>query len=208
MIEGILRTPFKGYRFLPDTMFPVSALRVIFVHFAVIAIFGVLIPWRKGLDFLDPVLIGAYSCLGVLFAAPASMISFERNRPKSLGAVFKQLGKAVGYGEVMALVFLAAGVATVSWSRGRLHLPLLDDLAATALLGLMLSIGTSLFAAWLTLHSSATSARAAIRFVLLLLIGIFFFGSMRLPDIALSAAAVMAIIAGLLIFLLRREIRQ
>lgn len=50
--------------------------RVILVHVALVAVFGVFLPWMKGIDFLDSVMTAAYACLGVLFAAPAAAQAF------------------------------------------------------------------------------------------------------------------------------------
>ena len=47
-------------------------IRVLPVYLVVIAIFGVFLPWQRGRDFLDAVILGAYACLGVVFAAPAA----------------------------------------------------------------------------------------------------------------------------------------
>ena len=53
-------------------------LRTIPVYALVIGVFGIFLPWQKGRDFLDAVILGAYACLGVVFAAPAAAAEFER----------------------------------------------------------------------------------------------------------------------------------
>ena len=85
----------------------------VLLYVALIAVFGVLLPWTKGLDFLDPVMTSAYACLGVLFAGPATAEAFAEKRPDSLKAALRRVAKAVIYGEALALAMLIAGVATV-----------------------------------------------------------------------------------------------
>src|SRR5438270_5832038 len=96
-----------------------DVLLVVLLHVALIVIFGVFLPFRKGLDFLDPVMISAYACLGALFAAPAAARLFAGRRPQSMREPAWLAAKAVGYGEGLALIMLCAGVATLRVSRGR-----------------------------------------------------------------------------------------
>jgi hypothetical protein len=182
-------------------------VRTAFLYAALIAVFGVLLPWTKGLDFLDPVMTAAYACLGVLFAGPAAAEAFAEKRPDSLRAALLGVAKAVVYGEVLAVVMLIAGVATVSISRGRgLRLPELDVLGEAGLLGLMASTALALLAGWITLRFSHGAARRALRFVFLAMLIAFFYWSRWLPDAALRGAAVAAVIAGVMILAMRRQL--
>ena len=98
-------------------------LRAVILHLVLIAIFGVFLPLRKGLGFLEPIMITAYACLGVLFAAPAAAASaFSKGRPQTMQEAGVRAAKAVGYGEGLALVMLIAGVVTVSVASGRVLL--------------------------------------------------------------------------------------
>ena len=160
-------------------------LRVILLHLALIAIFGVLIPFSKGLAFLDPTMISAYACIGLLFAPPAAGRAFAMSRPQSMGEAARRVVKAVGYGEGMALAMLIAGVATVSVVRRRLLLPELDVLAEAALLGLAGCAALALLAGWMTLRFSARAARFGLRAVFLLLLLLFALQGQRLPEIPL-----------------------
>jgi hypothetical protein len=184
-----------------------ARVRTVFLYAALIAVFGVLLPWTKGLDFLDPVMTAAYACLGVLFAGPASAEAFAEERPDSMMAALRGVAKAVMYGEGLALVMLIAGVATVSVSRGRrLRLPEFDVLGATGLLGLMASTALALIAGWVTLRFSHGAARRALRYVFLLMLVAFFLWSRWLPDAALRGAALAAVVSGVMIFVLRRQV--
>ena len=141
------------------------------LHVALIAIFGVLLPQRKGIEFLDPVIVAAYACMGVIFAAPAAVVAFAKGRPQSMKQAFARACRAAGYGEGLALAMLTAGVITVNLGRrGRVRLPELDTLAESGLLGLAATITVALFAGWLTLRLSANTARLGVRVALLLLL--------------------------------------
>jgi len=179
----------------------------VLLYAALIAVFGILLPWTKGLDFLDPVMTAAYACLGVLFAGPASAEAFAEKRPESMKAALQRVAKAVMYGEGLAVVMLASGIATVSISRGRrLRLPELDVLGEAGLLGLMASAALALFAGWVTLRFSHGAARRALRYVFLAMLVAFFFWSRWLPEAALRGAALAAAVAGAMIFVLRRHV--
>jgi hypothetical protein len=182
-------------------------LRTAILHLALIAIFGVLLPQRKGIDFLDPVMISAYACMGVIFAAPAAAMAFAKGRPQSMKEAFARVAKAVGYGEGLALLLLLAGVATVNLSRaGRLRVPELDTLGESLLMGLTATIALALLAGWLTLRFSALAARTGMRAVLLLLLLAFLFRAQRLPEMALRGATLSVLISGIMVYLLHREV--
>ena len=182
-------------------------LPIVLLHVALIAIFGVLLPRRKGIDFLDPVMISAYACMGVIFAAPAAAAAFAKSRPQSMREAFARAGKAAGYGEGLALIMLITGVMTVNFGRrGRVRLPELDTLAESGLLGAAATIAVALFAGWMTLRFSAQMARMGMRVVFVFLLLAFFFRSSRLPEVGLAGAGLCVMISGLLIFLLHREV--
>src|SRR4249919_1768985 len=91
-------------------------LRTVILHLVLILIFGVFLPLRKGLGFLEPIMITAYACLGVLFAGPAAASAFSKGRPQTMREAALRTAKAVGYGEGLALLILITGVVTVSVS--------------------------------------------------------------------------------------------
>jgi hypothetical protein len=181
-------------------------LRVVLLHLVLIAIFGVLLPLRKGISFLDPVMISAYACLGVLFAAPAAAIAFSKDRPQTMREAFWRTAKAVGYGEGLAAIMLVAGVVTVSISGGRLLLPELDVLAEALLLGLFGSIALALLAGWMTLRFSAGAARYGMRAIFLGLLLLFLFQAQRLPEVPLRGVELSVALSALMVILLRREV--
>jgi len=181
-------------------------LRVVLLHLALIVIFGVLLPLRKGLAFLDPIMITAYACIGVLFAPPAAARAFAGGRPQSMKEAWWRTAKAVGYGEGLALAMLIAGVATVSVDRRRLMLPDLDVLGEAIALGLAGSIALALLAGWLTLRFSAGAARFGMRAIFLLLLLWFYLQAQWLPEVPLRGVELSFAISALMIILLRRQV--
>jgi len=121
-------------------------LGTVILHLVLIAIFGVFLPLRKGLGFLEPIMITAYACLGVLFAAPAAAKAFSKGRPQTMREAGLRAAKAVGYGEGLALVMLIAGVVSVSVAQGRALYPELDVMGLGIALGLDASTALALLA--------------------------------------------------------------
>jgi hypothetical protein len=179
-------------------------VRIVLIHVGLIAVFGVFLPWQKGLDFLDPVITTAYACLSVLFAAPAAAQAFAAGRAGSLKTVLTRILVAVAYGECMAVAMLAAGVVTVSVTHGRLLLPVLNILARGTALGVSASLALASVAAWITLRFSAGVARAAMRAIFLLLLGAFFFWSRWLQDVAGAGALIGFLVTAIAALALRR----
>jgi hypothetical protein len=183
------------------------SLRTALLHLALIVIFGVVLPERKGIGFLDPVMISAYACMGVIFAAPAAAERFSKSRPQSLNEAFGRAGQAAGYGEGMALLLLAAGVVTVNLNKsGQVWLPELDTLGSSAALGLTATITMALFTGWLTLRFSPVAAQYGTRVLFVVLLLAFFYRSQRLPEVALAGSVICLAVSGLMAYLLHREV--
>lgn len=180
--------------------------RVILIHIALVAVFGVFLPWMKGIDFLDPVMTAAYACLGVLFAGPAAAQGFAADRPQSMTGALALIAVAVLYGEFLALVILLAGIMTVYLTHPSFMLaPDLTTLARAAVLGIVASIALAAIAGWVTLRFSAGAARAALRIIFLTALVVFFYRYRWLPDVAGTAAAISAGIAVVAILALGRQ---
>ena len=182
-------------------------LPIVLLHVALVAVFGVVLPYRRGVGFLDPVMVSAYACMGLIFSAPAAVDAFARSRPQTMKETFKRAGKAVGYAEGVALGMLLLGTITVNASRaGRVRLPELDTLAGSALLGIAGTSAMALLAGWLTLRFSDKAARLVSRAVLLALLLEFWLHSSRLPEVGFQGTLLCAAVAAGLIHLLYREV--
>lgn len=161
------------------------SLRTILPQVVLFAVFGVWLPLQKGISFLDPVVMGAYACLGVVFAAPMVATGIS---------VFK----AVRTGLLMSWGMLVCGVAAIYLTRPVVVGPNLVSLAECGLLGLMLSIAACLIVAF-------AASKLVARLLLVSLLALFYFWSGWLPDVALVGAALSAGVAAVFAILLRRK---
>ena len=148
------------------------------LHLALVAAFGILIPWWKGVDFFDPVSRRRTPVWELSSRRLRLPVRLSADRPQSMKEAYRRVGRSVLYGEGLAAVFLIVGALTVSLTHGpRLMLPELDVLGETAILGLAGSIAVAGLAGWVTLRFSATAARIMMRLIFLsLLIAFCLFG--------------------------------
>ena len=181
--------------------------RIIMLHIAIVALFGVWWPWMKGIEFLDPVFLLAYACLGILFAAPTAAQAFAGDRPQSMSGAIARIAVAVIYGELMAGLILLAGLMTVYTTRRVPFAPELDSLALAAALGVAGSIALAAVAAWITLRFSGTAARGALRAIFLLLLVLFFFKSRWLPEVAGAGALLCLAVAAAAMFAVKTALK-
>jgi hypothetical protein len=185
------------------------SVRFLLIHVALIAAFGIWVPWVKGSDFTDPVLLASYACIGLLFSGPAAAQIFGEARPASRGELVRGLAISVLYGEFMAVSILLAGFATlyISQRHGYVAPPDLLSLATAALLGLSGSLALACTAAWIALRFSSRTARNALRVIFLGLLCLFFFRARWLPEVAGKAAIIALLIPAALSVPLKKEVR-
>lgn len=176
---------------MPENVSPFFSIRTVLVHIAVVVVFGILLPYWLGLQFLDPVTIAAYSCLGVMFAAPAAAQAFAEKRPQTMSEAVRSILMSTLYGEAMAIVILTAGFITMFLTRSR-ALIVIDfvSLAMAAALGLSGSLAMAAIAGMIGMLLSKGPARMALRVIFLALLMLFFFRSRWLPDVEVSGTAV------------------
>jgi hypothetical protein len=164
-------------------------LRTMLVHVAVVAVFGVFLPWWLGVQFLDPVTIAAYSCLGVLFAAPAAAQAFAGEKPRLMSEAVTRIVLAALYGEMMAIAILIAGFTTILLTPARAFLTLdFTSLAQASALGLSGSIAIAAIAALIGMLLPPGASRMALRVIFLGLLMLFFFRSRWLPDVEVTGS--------------------
>jgi hypothetical protein len=179
--------------------------RGLMIHILVVGTFGIFLPWMRGIDFLDPVLIAAYACLGILFAAPAAAQAFASGRPASMGEALARVAVAAVYGEVMVIAILMAALATVYLTHP--YMPIAPDvpgmLKANAF-GIAASLAMGAIAGWITLQFSASAARSMLRVIFLGLLVVFFFYSRWLPDMVGIGAIAALVVAAVALVALRR----
>ncbi len=173
------------------------------IYLLLIGVFGVFLPWQKGRDFLDSVMLGAYACLGVVFAAPAAASQFEKD--PTPGRALARVAVSVLYGELVAGVMLVVGTVTVYVLHGSRIVvgPDLQSLAECSALGLTLSWAVSTVALWVSVRVSPGAAKGVVRVVFLGLLAAFYLRSGWLPSVALRGAGI-ALLASILFFLALR----
>lgn len=182
---------------------PLLPLRVVrgtglLVYVAVLVIFGVLVPLQKGLQFLDPVILIAYACLGSVFAGPAAVQAFD-TLPNSATEATKRIAAAVLLGEVVVAVLLVLGLGTVRLEHRGIFPLDVPTLIAGIVFGVSLSLALASMAAWIRMTYSGSVARSALRAAFVLLLIAFVFRSRWLPDVAWMGAGVS--LAASLVFL-------
>ena len=191
----------EGHAFLRR----VSSRTTLLLNIAILLLFGVLFPWKKGLDFPDPVIITAYCCLGVLFAAPAAAQACAENPPQTFPAAGARIFWCVVYGEIMALAMLAGGIATFNVAHwlGQFMYPTFSTAAPALALGITGSTAFASAAGAIALRFSAGAARAALRVMFLGLLVLFFFYSRWLPDVAATGALICLVLSVAILLALR-----
>jgi hypothetical protein len=166
------------------------------IYLTLLAVFGVLVPWQKGLEFLDPVILIAYCCLGAVFSGPAAVQLFA-DVPRSVGAALGRVALATAWGETIVLILVAVGMITVRVAHPGIFPLDLAALVGGIALGAALSFALSAMAAWLRLALSPGMARMGLRVTFAALLLAFLLRSRFVPDVvwtgaglALAAAAV------------------
>jgi hypothetical protein len=187
--------------------------RTILVHVVLLVVFGIFLPWMKGLEFTDPAIVSAYLCMSVVFAAPSAAEAFSNAKahsndaPQSLAEASARIAVAVFYGEVLVATMLVAGMATVVLTHPHAGLfpPDLTTLAGAGLLGISASFALAAAAAWITLRFSANAARSALRVIFLALLLMFYYWSRWLPDFA-RTGALLCVVLGIAMLLGLRSV--
>jgi hypothetical protein len=183
----------------------IGTLRSILLHLALLLAFGIWIPRMKGLDFLDSPVLGAYACLGLIFAAPAAAQAFQDGFPTFAQALARVFASVL-YGELVVAALLAAGIGTVYVTRrgGFVPTPDWETLARCALFGLSASAMLASLAAWVTVEFSRRIAMVCLRVAFFGLLILFYYHGQRLPDVGLIGAAACLGPAAAFLVLLRR----
>jgi hypothetical protein len=187
----------------------IGSLRSILPHLALLLAFGFMIPKIKGLDFLDSQVLGAYACLAIIFAPPATAQAFPAGARTSFQQAKARILVSVVYGEIVSITLLAAGIATVYLTQRGSFVPQPDweSLARSAMFGLGASAMLSSLAALITVRFSRSLAMICLRLAFFGLLILFYFRGRWLPDIGLAGATGCLVVAGLEIELLRRTCR-
>ena len=182
-------------------------LRLVISNLLLIIVFGIALPWNKGLAFLDPLMLSAYGCLGALFTAWNAAFSFQRGASVKKIEIGRVILSAMLRGMGLVVILLAIGTTTVNFGRsGSIALPLLDVLGEALLLGVTAGGALALLAGWLTLNFSSQTAMQGLRVVLVLCVVAFYQWPERLPENLLTGSAISVACGALLAGLLFRQV--
>ncbi len=133
---------------------------------AVLLLFGVVVPWVKGIEFLDLFLLIPYALLSVFYVSPRAVaVAFES--PISLAA----LGRTALQGWGIGVLILVMGFVTVNVSVGHRVLPPLPVLLCLVVVSLMACLLTAAVAVRVAMGAaSQEAARSRIRIGFLVLL--------------------------------------
>jgi hypothetical protein len=139
---------------------------------AAVLVFGIAVPYSKGFDFLDPIFILGYACLGVLFVTPAAAEVFSDTLPPA-GLLLKMLA-IWGYGWGISVILTSTGILTVNFRQRHagMVMPSVRLLLAALFLGATASLATIAGAALLAKRWNPKIAKTILRlgFLMLLLL--------------------------------------
>jgi hypothetical protein len=155
--------------------------RSLMVNLAVIAAFGIFVPWSRGLDFFDSIVIFSYSAIALLFAA-STITDLVRRQSDS---VVSLIGTATLYAWLTLLIIYALGIATVNltYRAPQLLHPNWKLFGGVLLFSLTGSLFLAAFGALLSILFSPAWARTVVRALFaVVLVGIYFQRQVIPPD--------------------------
>ena len=163
------------------------------LNFGALAAFGILIPRRYGLDFLDIRLILAYSFIPMLFVAPAVTSAMRAGQParSSSMELYAHVIAIIFYGWLIGLIVMALGLATVNYvySPPTLLLPPAGVLPGYGIFSFAAVAFVAALGAYIALLFSPLASLNTLRFGFLALLVFFYVGVTWLPlswQVALS----------------------
>lgn len=155
--------------------------RTVFNNALVAILFGVVVPYVKGIEYLDLFLLLPYSFLSLFFVVPmvVDAVFALPQRGLPLGALFR----AAGIGWFTGVCVLWLGIATVSWRSGRLVAPPMAVGLSLAVMSLFACIFVAALSAWTANRTADPAiAKGRLRIGFLLLLVAFFAVPRFLPE--------------------------
>ena len=147
--------------------------------------FGIFIPRRWGIDFLDLRLILAYAFIPMLFVAPAVTSAMGEGKPARASTIelFSSVGAIVLYGWCVGLAVMALGLITVNmvYRPAETLLPASGVLPAYALFSLAAVSFVAALGAYVAVLFTPRAALNALRLGFLGLLGFCYLGVRWLP---------------------------
>jgi hypothetical protein len=152
------------------------------VNLFVIVAFGVGVPWRRGFDFFDPVLILLYSLVALLFAAPAitDQIGEESSGPPRMMARIAA-SALFGWSVFLVIVFLGILTVNIEFRVGRILAPRASVIFAALALSFAASLCVASMGALFAVVLTPMSAKLILRSGFVGLLLFLLFGARFLP---------------------------
>lgn len=162
------------------------------VNLFVLFAFGIAIPWRRGLDFFDPVLILLYCVIALLFSAPAvtDLLGAQWQDGDTIRARL-YICSLFGWAAYIAVLVLGILTVNIQYRAFGFHLPHPTVLAAALALSFTSSLCVASFAALIAVVLTPSAAKLIVRAAFVLLLAAFLFAGRWLPTdwrIAIAAA--------------------
>ena len=154
--------------------------------------FGLYLPYAKGFDFLDVIMLTAYGLMAGVFAGPAAigLVGPPNPYPTPAEARAKVVAAAL-HGWTVAIGITALGIVAVNafhWI-GRLVTPPVKVLAGVAAVGLCASLWIAALGVALGLRLPPVTAQGVLRLVFLTVLGILVFRDQIFPQGWLEAGS-------------------
>lgn len=147
--------------------------RTVVNNFLVAAIFGVVVPYIKGIEYLDLFLLVPYSLLSLFFVVPMAVDAVFA-RPQR-GVPLPGLYRAVLAGWFTGVCVLWMGIGTVSIRSGRLVAPPVAVGLSLAVMSLFACIFVAALSTWTANRTpDASTAKGRLRIAFLLVLVAFF----------------------------------
>lgn len=143
--------------------------RTVFNNILVAALFGGLVPYLKGFEFLDVMLLLPYSMLSLFFVAPMAVDSVFATEGRRVPLRGLARAALLGWAGGMAVTWM--GIATVSWKAQRVITPpaaVALALPVLSLLGCVFVAALAAIIAKRAVNQDAAKSRLRIGFLLLL----------------------------------------
>lgn len=148
-------------------------------------LFGVYLPFAKGFDFLDIIMLTAYSLLSGVFAGPAAIGLVAPPEPLPAPAQARvKIVAAAFYGWAVAIAIVSLGIVAVNafhWI-GKAVYPSGKVLAAAAAVGLASSAWIAALGVALGMRLRPLTAQGVLRMVFLTLLTILVFRGQIFPE--------------------------
>jgi hypothetical protein len=172
-----------------------NAVRSPVLNLGVLLAFGVLLPKRYGIDFLDIRMILSYSFIPMLFVAPAVTAALREGSPvrESTVELFACVSAIMTYGWIVGLAVMALGLATINYiyRPPDLLLPSSGVLPAYLVFSFAAVVFVAAVGAYIALLFSPRASLNTLRFGFVALLFFFYGGTAWLPvswQVALASA--------------------